>query len=67
MSKGYIAFYKCRTQRRTYKNKEYSLPSSTLIFGYFGIKLLTKGFLVVKELIPLKRFLMKEFKGIAKV
>lgn len=67
MFKGYIAFERRKTQQRTFKNKEYSLLNSKLIFGSFGIKLLAKGFLVVRELIPLKKFLMKVFKGIAKV
>ena len=67
MFKGYIASERRRTQRRTFKNKEYSLSNSKLLFGKCGIKLLNKGVLVVRELIPLKLFLMKTFKGIAKV
>jgi hypothetical protein len=65
--KGYIAYERRRTQQRTFKNKEYSFSNSKLIFGTSGIKLLGKGFLVVRELIPLKNYLMKTFKGIAKV
>jgi len=65
--KGYFASGRKRTQAGTFKNKEYSEKNSNLIFGHHGIKILSKGILVVKELIPLKRFLLKIFKGIAKV
>jgi hypothetical protein len=67
MRKGYIAADKRRTQQRTFKNKEYSKKNCSLIFGYFGIKVLSKGCLTVEEIIPLKRFLGRVFKGIAKV
>ena len=67
MFKGYIAFERRKTQQRTFKNKEYSYLNSTFIFGGIGIKILKKGILVVKELIPLRKFLMKELKGIALV
>jgi hypothetical protein len=65
--KGYIGSGRKRTQTGTFKNKEYSEKTSSLTFGHHGIKILSKGILVVKELIPLKRFLLKIFKGIAKV
>lgn len=65
--KGYIASVKKRTQTGTFKNKEYSEKNSHLIFGHHAIKIMSKGVLLVKELIPLKRFLLKIFKGIAKV
>lgn len=67
MFKGYIASASRKTQQRTFKNKEYSLSNSSLLFGTFGIKIISKGLLNVKELIPLRKFLMKEFKGTAKV
>lgn len=65
--KGYIGSGRKRTQPRTFKNKEYSVKNSDLMFGHHGIKILSKGILLVKELIPLKRYLMRIFKGIAKV
>jgi hypothetical protein len=67
MFKGYIAFERRKTQQRTFKNKEYSLSNSKFLFGEFGIKIISKGLLNVKELIPLRKFLMKEFKGISRV
>jgi len=56
-----------RLQQRTFKNKEYSYKNSSLLFGKFGIQALSKGVLKVRELIPMKFFLSKIFKGIAKV
>jgi len=67
MFKGYIAYERRRGQQRTFKNKEYSFSNSKLIFGTCGIKILGKGILVVKELIPLKNYLMRILKGTAKV
>jgi large subunit ribosomal protein L16 len=51
----------------TFKNKEYSLNGSSLLFGNFGIVAKVKGVLSYKEIDAAKKAITKEIKGIGVV
>lgn len=53
-----------KEQKRTFKNKEYSLKKSSLSCGDFGIISTLKGVLLYKELEAAKRAVSKEIKGV---
>lgn len=51
----------------TFKNKEYSLKKTSLLYGNFGIMSMTKGVLKYKELQAAQKAISKEIKGIGVV
>jgi large subunit ribosomal protein L16 len=53
-----------KEHKNTFKNKEYSLNKSSLLFGDFGIASRSKGVLSYKEIEAAKKAIAKEIKGI---
>lgn len=56
-----------KEHKTTFKNKEYSLNKSSLVYGSCGIAAGSKGILVYKELEAAKKLIAKEVKGIGLV
>jgi len=52
-----------KEHKSTFKNKEYSLNKSSLLFGDFGISSETKGVLFYKEITAAKKAIAKGIKG----
>lgn len=53
-----------KEHKSTFKNKEYSLKKSSLLFGEFGITSRVKGVLCYKEIEAAKKVIAKAIKGI---
>lgn len=64
---GHKSANKHKTHIGSFKNKEYSLKNSTLLFGYYGLKCYSKNLLETPQIMLLKAKLLKMFKGIAQV
>ena len=56
-----------KEHKNTFKNKEYSLKKTTLLWGNFGIMSKVKGILFYKEIEAAKKVIAKEIKGIGVV
>lgn len=52
-----------KEHKKTFKNKEFSLKSTTLLYGDFGVVSTVKGFLRYKEIFAVEKFILKEIKG----
>jgi large subunit ribosomal protein L16 len=53
-----------KEHKKTFKNKEYSLKNTKLLYGRFGISSKVKGFLCYKEIFAAKKLILKAIKGI---
>jgi large subunit ribosomal protein L16 len=56
-----------KEHKDTFKNKEYSLNKSSLLFGDFGVVATAKGVLVSKEIEAARKSIAKEIKGVGQV
>jgi len=56
-----------KEHKNTFKNKEYSIKKSSLVFGDFGIMIRAKGVLYYKEIEAAKKSIAKAIKGIGVV
>jgi large subunit ribosomal protein L16 len=52
-----------KEHKGTFKNKEYSLKKSSLLFGSSGLTSRVKGVLLYKEIEAAKKVIAKEIKG----
>lgn len=52
-----------KEHKRSFKNKEYSINNSSLLFGNFGIVSKTKGVLFYKEIAAAQKVILKKIKG----
>jgi len=53
-----------KEHKNTFKNKEYSLNKTSLLFGDFGIASKVKGVLYYKEIAAVKKIIAKKIKGV---
>ena len=53
-----------KEHKKTFKNKEYSLNNTKLLYGRFGISSKVKGLLCYKEIFAAKKIILKAIKGI---
>jgi large subunit ribosomal protein L16 len=56
-----------KEHKGTFKNKEYSISKSSLLFGNFGIIATSKGVLVAREIEAARKSIAKEIKGVGQV
>lgn len=62
----HVGTIKKRLQKGKYRNKDLT-NNSKILLGDYGIKLMSKGNIGIKEIIAAKKILAKTFKGVAKL